>query len=68
MEALEPKMNNSSKQSLSSLEKERLIYKIDNIARDVIRGKYGNGQERRIRLGSLYAPVQAKVNEMLRRR
>lgn len=38
---------------------------IDQLARDVIAGKYGNGDERRRRLGSQYAAVQARVNEML---
>lgn len=38
---------------------------IDSLARAVIRGDYGNGEERRRRLGSLYDAVQARVNEML---
>ena len=38
---------------------------IDALARAVIRGKYGNGEERRSRLGSLYYAVQARVNEIL---
>ncbi len=39
---------------------------IDAIARDVIDGKYGNGQERREKLGDLYAAVQMRVNELLK--
>ena len=35
------------------------------LARAVIRGEYGNGEERRSRLGSLYDAVQARVNEIL---
>lgn len=38
---------------------------IDSLARSVIRGDYGNGEERRRRLGSLYDAVQARVNEIL---
>lgn len=45
--------------------------KIDEIARDVIRGKYGNGNARRIALNSLgygdiYVSVQQRVNAILR--
>lgn len=35
------------------------------LAQAVIRGDYGNGEERRLRLGSLYDAVQARVNEIL---
>ena len=38
---------------------------IEALARSVIRGEYGNGEERRRRLGSLYGAVQARVNEIL---
>ena len=38
---------------------------IDALAHAVIRGDYGNGAERKRRLGSLYGAVQARVNEML---
>ena len=38
---------------------------VDALARAVIRGDYGNGAERRRRLGSLYDTVQARVNEIL---
>ena len=38
---------------------------IEALARAVIRGEYGNGEERRSRLGSLYYTVQARVNEIL---
>lgn len=42
---------------------------IDELAREVIRGEWGNGEERRRRLteaGYDYAAVQARVNELLR--
>ena len=39
---------------------------IDALARDVIAGKYGNGQERKDKLGKLYSKVQKRVNEMLK--
>ncbi|MGE8692765.1 hypothetical protein [uncultured Bifidobacterium sp.] len=35
------------------------------MARAVIRGDYGNGDERKRRLGSYYLIVQTRVNEML---
>ncbi len=38
---------------------------IDALARAVINGDYGNGEERKQRLGSNYAAVQRRVNEML---
>ena len=39
---------------------------IDEIARDVISGKYGNGNERKNKLGNLYEEVQKRVNEILK--
>ena len=38
---------------------------IDALARAVIRGDYGNGPTRKARLGAMYGPVQARVNEIL---
>ena len=38
---------------------------IDALARAVINGDYGNGEERKQRLGANYAAVQRRVNEML---
>ena len=38
---------------------------INALARAVIRGEHGDGEERRSRLGSLYDAVQARVNEIL---
>lgn len=38
---------------------------IDALARAVIRGDYGNGAERRNRLGARYSAVQARVNQLL---
>ena len=45
-----------------------VIKSMDEIAREVIRGDWGNGADRRNRLTSAgydYASVQAKVNELL---
>ena len=39
---------------------------IEELARAVIRGEYGNGQERKDRLGNLYNEVQKRVNEILK--
>lgn len=38
---------------------------IDEVARDVIRGKYGNGDVRKQKLGVLYNAVQKRVNQIL---
>lgn len=38
---------------------------VDELAREVINGVYGNGDERKQKLGSRYDEVQAKVNEIL---
>lgn len=37
----------------------------DDLAREVIAGKYGNGEDRKNTLGSRYDEVQARVNEIL---
>ena len=45
-----------------------VVKSMDEIAREVIRGDWGNGADRRNRLTSAgydYASVQAKVNELL---
>ena len=38
---------------------------IDQMARDVIAGKYGNGDQRKAALGANYDAVQARVNQIL---
>lgn len=44
---------------------ETLSNDIQQLALDVIAGKYGNGQERKDKLGSRYSEVQAEVNRIL---
>lgn len=39
---------------------------IEQLARDVINGKYGNGEARKKALGDLYSVVQKRVNEILK--
>nr|DAM70826.1 MAG TPA: peptidoglycan hydrolase [Caudoviricetes sp.] len=39
---------------------------IEELAKEVIAGRYGNGEERKEKLGSLYNEVQKKVNEILK--
>lgn len=39
---------------------------IEQLAKDVINGKYGNGEERKKSLGDLYPEVQKRVNEILK--
>ena len=38
---------------------------IDELAQEVLDGKYGNGEERKAKLGDNYAAVQKRVNELL---
>lgn len=38
---------------------------IESLAKAVLRGEYGNGEERMRRLGNNYAAVQARVNQLL---
>ena len=38
---------------------------VDELAREVIAGKYGNGEDRKKALGSRYGEVQARVNQIL---
>ena len=38
----------------------------DNLAREVIRGNFGNGQQRKDLLGENYAEVQKRVNELMK--
>ena len=38
---------------------------VDELAKEVIAGKYGNGEARKKALGSRYSEVQAKVNKIL---
>ena len=48
---------------------EKQVYDLDAVARDVIAGKYGNGDERKQALaaeGYSYTAVQQRVNELLR--
>lgn len=39
---------------------------IDELAQEVLAGKHGSGEQRKISLGANYVAVQAKVNEMLK--
>ena len=38
---------------------------LDELAKEVIKGTFGNGKEREKRLGALYLPVQTRVNEIM---
>ena len=38
---------------------------VEELAREVIEGKYGNGEDRKRALGDRYSEVQARVNEIL---
>ena len=60
--------NNLTKYDVDNVEKpvdNSVNVDIEQLARDVINGKYGNGEERKQKLGNLYNEVQARVNEIL---
>ena len=52
--------------SIASVETVHISGNVEENARRVIRGDFGNGQERKDKLGSAYAEIQSKVNEMYR--
>lgn len=56
---------NGAKKALSSKSSEK-EFDVDAAARDVIRGKYKNGAERKAALGDDYAEVQKRVNELMK--
>ena len=48
----------------------RVFYKptsLDDLALEVIKGNYGNGETRKRLLGDLYEPVQDRVNQFYNR-
>lgn len=59
-EAVNSIINKGKKQSGSG------EFDIDAAAKDIIRGKYGNGKERKEELGDDYEAVQKRVNELLK--
>lgn len=64
---VEERQNNDNKDSLSSSENNTIsIGSIEEQAHKVIRGDYGNGLERKQKLGDKYTVIQNKVNEMYR--
>lgn len=62
------KSTEKSPTSLSDSEKPKNIVDgdVETNAHRVIRGDFGNGQERKDRLGSSYSEIQGRVNEMYR--
>ena len=40
---------------------------VEELAKEVIEGKYGNGEDRKKALGNRYAEVQARVNELMQK-
>lgn len=48
------------------IEQPEITKSIDELAKEVIDGKWGVGEERKKKLGLLYDDVQAKVNEILK--
>ena len=67
----EPKHEEPKKEDGDDMKKEELTGEvlsgkeiIDILARRVIKGDYGNGNERKNKLGDLYSVVQKRVNEL----
>ena len=58
---MRPKINNWTGEEVSHASMEET--NVYTLAIDVLNGRYGNGQERIDRLGSIYNAVQSKVNE-----
>ena len=46
----------------------QLNYALDVLANAVICGEFGNGDERKRKLGYLYPPVQARVNQIMNKK
>lgn len=53
------------KNVIANVETPQITNSIEDLAQKVIAGEYGNGEERKQKLGSLYNEVQNKVNEIL---
>ena len=69
----EPKNEEPKKEDGDNMKKEELTGEvlsgkeiIDILAKRVINGDYGKGEERRKKLGDLYSVVQKRANEMLK--
>lgn len=59
IDRLEEKAESNSKIDLSEND-------VENLAKEVIRGNFGNGQERKDLLGKNYEEVQKRVNELMK--
>jgi hypothetical protein len=63
----ETKSQNSPNAGASSESVSQLQGSIEQKARQVIDGEFGNGSDRKVALGNEYASIQAKVNEIYRK-
>lgn len=59
IDRLEQKTESNSKIDLSEND-------VENLAKEVIRGNFGNGQERKDLLGENYEEIQKRVNELIK--
>lgn len=64
-EEVNKRLGSSSSTSPNTSNSDIANKSVDELAKEVIAGKYGNGDARKNALGSRYSEVQAKVNEML---
>lgn len=64
--AKEIESGNNPDRILKELNKESSNSKVEELANEVIRGKHGNGDDRRASLGDNYDEVQKRVNELMK--
>ena len=57
---------NTVQPSTPAVQPATLTGTLEEKAKEVIRGNYGNGEVRKQKLGDQYAEIQSKVNEMYR--
>ena len=62
----EPVANTAKQNAASAVPVTSISGAVEEVAKEVIRGKYGNGAVRKRNLGDRYAEIQSKVNEMYR--
>lgn len=63
-EVQQVKLEETKKEEISAVENLTFEQKIEQMAQDVIAGKYGSGIQRKQALGELYNPVQARANQI----
>lgn len=68
MDSLRNKGKEISQKNYETLASYAINNDVDSIAREVLKGSFGNGAKRKELLGSNYASVQKRVNEMMKKK